>query len=426
MRPIKPNTRRRPMSQSVLLALLAIVIGGAATVAALAGLRVIDPARLAFWRSNKPKIPLGWVALTKSYRPIPAYTEVTREYLLDPKTGDRVKQWVPPNDVVEGPVKGVIGKGLLKGVVFDPTRIIGRVTAREIPANSVFQESDFLPVGTRPGVVGGTPLGKRAYVFNTSSLDGCVYQVKEGDHVDLLVSVPVDMPGASHSNSGPAGANVIASPDALLRPKRTLEIPLVQDGVVVSPVTARITQITNSSVMNGASTRNVKVEEIVIAVAPAEVAPLDEAKALKYKLTCVARSGRPAPAAVPAVQRPAGGTSQGGMSQVLAALGQALLGKPGTAAPGKALPTSEKAKTVNPTRSETPANDRVALDITPGFNPMADVRMLELMIGTKRQFMVFAGPGNSPVVTGEDDGLAKSAPAATTGAAPPAATEESE
>ena len=220
-------------------------------MAALAGLKVIDPARLAFWRSNKPKIPLGWVALTKSYRPIPAYTEVTREYLLDPKTGDRVKQWVPPNDVVEGPVKGVIGKGLLKGVVFDPTRIIGRVTAREIRANSVFQESDFLPVGTRPGVVGGTPLGKRAYVFNTSSLDGCVYQVKEGDHVDLLVSVPVDMPGASHSNSGPAGANVIASPDALLRPKRTLEIPLVQDGVVVSPVTARITQITNSSVMNG-------------------------------------------------------------------------------------------------------------------------------------------------------------------------------
>ena len=34
------------------------------------------------------------------------------------------------------------------------------------------------------------------------------------------------------------------------------------------------------------------------------------------------------------------------------------------------------------------------------------------MIGTKRQFVLFSGPGNSPVVTGEDDGSAKAAPVA--------------
>ena len=62
MRPIKPNTRRRPLWRTVLLSFLAIVIGGAGTVAALAGLKVIDPAKLAFWRSKETH-PAGWIRL---------------------------------------------------------------------------------------------------------------------------------------------------------------------------------------------------------------------------------------------------------------------------------------------------------------------------------------------------------------------------
>ncbi len=214
----------------------------------------------------------------------------------------------------------------------------------------------------------------------------------------------------------------MATPDALMLPKRTLEIPLVQDGVVVTPVTARNMPVTNSSLMNGASTRNMRVQEIVIAVEPEEVAPLDEAMALKYEITCVARSGRPESAPASASHRPTGGTAQGGMSQVLAALGKALLGKDSAAAPDKASPPPERAKTVNPTKSETPAKDRVALDITPGLNPMANIRFMEVMIGTKRQFVLFNGPGNSPVVVPQDDGSAKAAPAV----APAGAVEESE
>ena len=60
MRPIKPNMRRRSLWRTVLLSLLAIAIGGAGTVAALAGLKVIDPAKLAFWRSkHRPPRGLG-------------------------------------------------------------------------------------------------------------------------------------------------------------------------------------------------------------------------------------------------------------------------------------------------------------------------------------------------------------------------------
>ena len=55
------------------------------------------------------------------------------------------------------------------------------------------------------------------------------------------------------------------------------------------------------------------------------------------------------------------------------------------------------------------------MDITPGLNPMADVRFMEVMIGTKRQFVLFSGPGNSPVVAPQDDGAAKACSGGRTG-----------
>ena len=42
-------------------------------------------------------------------------------------------------------------------------------------------------------------------------------------------------------------------------------------------------------------------------------------------------------------------------------------------------------------------------DITPGLDPMGQVRFMEVMVGDKRQFVVFNGPGNSPVVAGQSD-----------------------
>ncbi len=59
MRPIKPNTRRRPLWRTVLLAFLAIVVGGAGTVATLAGLKVIDLAKLASGRASQPTPQVG-------------------------------------------------------------------------------------------------------------------------------------------------------------------------------------------------------------------------------------------------------------------------------------------------------------------------------------------------------------------------------
>ena len=62
MRVIKPNNRRRSLWRTVLLAFVAIVVGGAGTVAALAAFKVIDPAKLAFWRSEVA-IPADWIPI---------------------------------------------------------------------------------------------------------------------------------------------------------------------------------------------------------------------------------------------------------------------------------------------------------------------------------------------------------------------------
>ena len=370
MRAIKPNTRRRSAWRSVLLAIVAIVGGGAVTVGALAALKVIDPAKLAFWKSKEIIYPKDWIGVPISIRAIPAYTMVTRDYLIDPKTSRWALSWMSPKEVPEG-------------VITDTSKIRGRVAAREKPAGYLFSENDFLPKGTRPGVVGGTPEGKRAITLDASKLKG-VFDLREGDHVDLLDTVSVDMPGAGHSNTGRMGTNVVATPDAALLPKRGLVKALVQDGVVVTPVKFRNVPTASSSLTQGTTTRNIPVQEIVLAVEPKEVAPLAAAMAMKYEITCVARSGRPAPLPSPAAHAPPPG----------------------------------KGKTANRSGSETAAKESAALDITPGLDPMDEVRFMEVMIGAQRQFVLFSGPGNSPVVAAQDDGSAK------TGAgAVPAATE---
>ena len=63
MRAIKPNIVTGPRGVPCCWRLLAIVLGGAGTVAALAWLKVIDPAKLAFWRSKENIIPADWIAI---------------------------------------------------------------------------------------------------------------------------------------------------------------------------------------------------------------------------------------------------------------------------------------------------------------------------------------------------------------------------
>ena len=207
----------------MLLTVVAIVIGGAGTVAALAAIKVIDPGKLAFWREKEKPIPADWVAIPRCAKAIERYTKVTREYLTNPLTGGWFVTYVPPNKVPAN-------------TILDPNKILLRVTANEKKVGLFFSEADFLPPGTHPGVAGGTPPGKLAFTLDAGKLKGVVYDLQAGDHVVLQASTPVDMPGAGHSNSGRSGTNVVATPDLTLLPKRSFIETLVQDGVVVTPV----------------------------------------------------------------------------------------------------------------------------------------------------------------------------------------------
>ena len=169
---------------------------------------------------------------------------------------------------------------------------------------------------------------------------------------------------------------------------------------MVTPARTRNVPVSSSSLTQGTTTRTVPVQEIVIAVEPEEVALLNEAMDLKYEITCVARSGRPCP--FRRLLHSVGGTAG---AQVLAAFAKAFRVETARR-PGKATsaPTNENRQ---PTKTETSGKDQVAMDITPGLNPMAEIRFMEVMIGTQRQFVLFTGPGNSPVVASQDDGSAK-------------------
>ncbi len=347
------------------------------------------PEKLAFWREAVKPIPADWVAIPRCARPIEPYTKITAEYLTNPLTGRWLVTYVPPDKVPAG-------------VILDPRTILFRVTAYEKKAGLFFSEADFLPPGSSPGVAGGTPEGKQAFTLDASRLKGIVYDLRAGDHVVLQASTAVDMPGAGHSNGGRFGANVAATPEMLLRPKRSIVTTVVKDGVVVIPARTRNLPISSTSLTQGMTTRTVPVQEIVIAVDPDEVRLLSEALELKYEITCTAQSGRPASPPPPVKHG-----SDGAVSQVFTDLAKAVLGADGATAPGKAAAPSGKTKTVNHPKSETPAKDPATRQVTPGLDPLAEYTCMEVMIGTQRQLMFFTRPGSSPVVASQDDGSAK-------------------
>ena len=155
--PLNPTHVAARCCAQLLLTLTAIVIGGAGTVALLGATNVIDLGKLAFWRAKVKPIPPGRIGIPLTSRPIPAYTLVTREYLVNAKTGELELKWVPREEAHQEEARD--------GLVFDFNKIIGRVTSREIPAIHNFHESDFEPVGTRPGVSSrGAPRQARVYV----------------------------------------------------------------------------------------------------------------------------------------------------------------------------------------------------------------------------------------------------------------------
>lgn len=276
---MKPSEYRQPPGSLragwvVAISLLVAV----AAVAALWALGVVDVSRV-----FAPVAPSreGLVAVPVPARAIPAYTRVTRDHFWNPETQQLTSLYLPPDSVTPA-------------MMTRAADIFGRVLNHDKPAGFVFTEADFLPKGTREGLTGGIPTGKRAVRVEAEQVQG-LYGLRSGDRFDLVATLAIDSrSGRTAFDAGGAYSAQFALQAQLSNWQKQATVRvLVQNGVIVEPLLTRQVPVFSRSLTQGAITRMRPVQEAVLAVDPDEVARLTEAIAVEAKVSVVPRSGRP-------------------------------------------------------------------------------------------------------------------------------------
>jgi hypothetical protein len=288
--PVHPRSRRRPSSGSLLgyplfFAALAVVLFGAwATMTGRLDLTGLfgGEVRAAERSGARP----GMVAMPLTTRELPAFTRITRDHYWDAAKGEFATWWMPEDQVTDDMV-----------TYADMTRLNGRVLAREKGKGYVFRWSEFLPEGSSDGLAGGVPSGKRGLWIDTSKVRGLA-DLERGNRFDVLATTEIE--AARRQSSGLPG--VLGAEQELRRAhlggglgeeKIARVDVLVQAGVVVRAMRTRAVPVSNTSVFRGQTTGGVPVQEVFVAVDPAELAPLSRAIALGLDLQAAVRSGRP-------------------------------------------------------------------------------------------------------------------------------------
>ena len=257
---------------------LAVAASAVAIIGILLAFGLLD---LSKFRSNQ-RSTAGLVAVPTPARTIPAYTRVRRDHLWDPANGQLAMIYLPPRAVT-------------KEMIVNISDVIGRVLDHDKAPGYVFTESDFLPVGTREGIVAGIPAGKRAVRISADKVDG-LYGLHAGDRFDLLATMPIDASqsgGQTFNFGGVYGQQMALQARLSNWDKQATVRVILQSAVIVEPMTTRGVPIYQSSLTEGGATRVRPVQEAVIAIDPDEVALLTEAMAVDAKLTTIPRSGRP-------------------------------------------------------------------------------------------------------------------------------------
>jgi hypothetical protein len=276
------------------LGVLSLLLIGIVGTLALAGVP-LNPFAKAVEDPFMVRIPIN-------AQPIPAYTRVDRNQLLNPSSGGLMVQRVPPTATVGMSLVGIDDDGshvesrvesiknlndevvfvvtggaevrqknvfTLGGAMMNVNAIIGRVVKADKRAGLGFQESTFFPQGTPEGLTGATPAGMRAITLDATKLTG-VYSLGAGDHIDLLANVPIDENGE----------------------KSEVEL-IAQSATILRPVYVRNEVSTSATLMQGNQTKNTPKYEVAIAVAADDVIPLQQAINRELSLTCIAHSMKP-------------------------------------------------------------------------------------------------------------------------------------
>jgi Flp pilus assembly protein CpaB len=260
------------------LTALAVAASAAVLIAVLWNFGLLDLSRfMAAETSTVGLVPVPTPAL-----PIPAYTRVTRDHLWDARNGRLAVVYLPPQAVT-------------REMLVRLSDVIGRVLDHEKAPGYVFTNDDFMPDGTREGIVAGIPVGKRALRIPGDDVEG-LYGLHAGDRFDLVATMPIDEGrggGQAFDFGGVYGQQMALQARLSNWQKQATVQVIVQSGVIVEPMTTRQIPVVQTSVAGGAGGRVRTVQEVVIAVDPAEVARLTEAMAVNARIWMVPRSGRP-------------------------------------------------------------------------------------------------------------------------------------
>jgi Flp pilus assembly protein CpaB len=248
------------------LAALALLAGPQAGPLARLGSLLSWPPRAAAARSDLVAVPISAVAIA-------AYTKVTRQHLIDARNQRLASVSMEPVT-------------LPAGVVTDLQQILGRVLARDKSAGYVFMEDDFLPAGTRPGLVAGIPPGKRAMRLDADRLHG-IHGLLAGDRLDVIASLPVEARALNNTQLGGVyGAQLDLQARASGWQRQASVRVVAEDALIIAPPAPR-------SSLPGRRTGSGRLQEVVIAVEPEEVSAIAEALSVRAELTAIPRSGRP-------------------------------------------------------------------------------------------------------------------------------------
>lgn len=225
----------------------------------------------------------GMVPVPIAARAVPAYTRLTRDHFWDPAASRLTVVYLPASAVT-------------KDVMVNMRDMLGRVLDHDKAPGYVFTEDDFLPKGTREGIVAGIPAGKRAIRVPAEKVEG-LYGLRIGDRFDLIATLAIDSGGrggAQNFNFGGVYGPQLALQARLSNWQKQATVRvLAQNAVIVEPLVTRQVPVFSSSLTQAGVTRMRPVQEIVIAVDPDEVASLTEAMAVDAKISTVPRSGRP-------------------------------------------------------------------------------------------------------------------------------------
>jgi Flp pilus assembly protein CpaB len=279
---VSPIAPRRSGGLSTILSgppvALVAVVAAVVVFGVLWGLGILD---LSAWGTREPSTA-GLIAVPTPARRIPAYARVTRDHIWDARNQRLSVVYLPPQSVT-------------KEMLIRLSDVLGRVLNHEKAPGYVFTSDDFLPKGTREGLVGGIPAGKRAVRVSGDKIDG-LHGLNPGDRFDLLATLPIDASrggGVGLNMGGVYGQEINLEAQLSNWQKQATVRVMVQNAIIIEPMSVRGVPMFQSSLTEGGVTRMRPVQEAVIAIEPEEVARLTEALAVDAKITAVPRSGRP-------------------------------------------------------------------------------------------------------------------------------------